>query len=490
MFSIVCLFVCFFGGVELPLRHPPYMKPVVIPHSTKAVHIIRSFSIIIIEVCGEQEALWQETLADNPVIERELRQGGLTPTKVNEKMFHDIQTVLSRLIGKAKQLLGNNTTNLAECWMHIRTKFDGGKVVNRSQSGAWENRSMGAGLRQNLDADWGPQVWTSMTDYSPNKVYTNVAGRCAERVKKDRERKNMEADKEKRRRSKYAPTDDTAAARSAYSRHDGGTTPKEVTDDIPPEQLEQLKMSFYRTKVVVTEQEVMEIEESTRDQAENIRWLVERRKRLTASKVGSIVKMKKNTKRSKRVQNLLYSTFKGNEATRYGSAKEQETIDQYIAHQRKNGHPQLSVDKCGLSISVTNPWLAASPDGAVNDPSDPSQGLGLVEIKNSYSMREKTLDEACKTSSFCQENRDNTYRLKTRHDYFHQVQCQLYCTNMDWCDFILRTNKDIHIQRIQRDKKWWGVQMAKLRKFYFDALLPELACPRCKSGGIREPIDS
>ena len=153
------------------------------------------------------------------MIERELRQGGLTPTKVNEKMFHDIQTVLSRLIGKAKQLLGNNTTNLAECWMHIRTKFDGGKVINRSQSGAWENRSMGAGLRQNLGADWGPQVWTSMTDYFPNKVFTNVAGHSAERVKKDRERKNTEAAKEKRRRSKYALTDDTAAARSAYSRH-------------------------------------------------------------------------------------------------------------------------------------------------------------------------------------------------------------------------------------------------------------------------------
>ena len=124
------------------------------------------------------------------------------------------------------------------------------------------------------------------------------------------------------------------------------------------------------------------------------------------------MKMKKNTKRSKKSPKFtINSTFKGNEATRYG--KEQETIDQYIAHQRKNGHPQLCVDKCGLSISVTNPWLAASPDGAVNDPSDPSQGLGLVEIKNPYSMREKTLDEACKTSSFCLENRDNTYRLKT-----------------------------------------------------------------------------
>ena len=65
------LFVSFFWGRggEFPLQHP-YMKPFVISHSTKAVHIIRSFSITFIEVCGEQEALWQETLADNPVIER------------------------------------------------------------------------------------------------------------------------------------------------------------------------------------------------------------------------------------------------------------------------------------------------------------------------------------------------------------------------------------------------------------------------------------
>ena len=61
-------------------------------------------------------------------------------------MLHDIQTVLSRLVGKASQLLGNNTTNLAECWMHIRSKFDGGKVINHSQSGSWEHRCMGRGV--------------------------------------------------------------------------------------------------------------------------------------------------------------------------------------------------------------------------------------------------------------------------------------------------------------------------------------------------------
>ena len=76
-----------------------------------------------------------------------------------------------------------------------------------------------------------------------------------------------------------------------------------------------------------------------------MQWLVERRKRLTASKVGGIAKMKNSTK------NTL-STFRGNEATRYGSEKEEEIIQQYINHQIRNGHPDLSVDhKSGLSIS-------------------------------------------------------------------------------------------------------------------------------------------
>ena len=48
---------------------------------------------------------------------------------------------------------------------------------------------MGASLRHNLGADWGPQVWTSMTDYFLNKVYTNIAGCSAEKTEKGRTRK-------------------------------------------------------------------------------------------------------------------------------------------------------------------------------------------------------------------------------------------------------------------------------------------------------------
>ena len=50
------------------------------------------------------------------------------------------QVLVGRLVAKAPQLIGNVTTNLCESWMHIPTKFDGGKAINRSQSGSWEHR--------------------------------------------------------------------------------------------------------------------------------------------------------------------------------------------------------------------------------------------------------------------------------------------------------------------------------------------------------------
>ena len=158
---------------------------------------------------------WNETLVDNPTIESEVRQHGLTPSEVDPKMLHDIQAILSQLVGKANQLLGNHTANLAECWMHIRAKFDGGKCINRSQSGSWEHRCMGAGLRQNLGPEWGPQVWRNVTHAVPNKIFTDTADNSAKKVTKQRKRKATDKAKKSRRRSKYARGEETAAARSA-----------------------------------------------------------------------------------------------------------------------------------------------------------------------------------------------------------------------------------------------------------------------------------
>ena len=413
------------------------------------------------------------------------------PAPINPNLLHDIQAVLSRLVAKARQLLGNHTTNLAECWMNIRCKFDGGKVMNRSQSGSWEHRCMGAGLQQNMGKAWGPVAWAKMTNSSPNKVFCDAAQSSAKKSANDRKRKATEDAKERRRRSKYTKIDNTVAARKAYTRHDDGVIPDEVTDDIPPDYLEEMKTSYYNTKVCVSAEEAVKIEQSTRQQAESDQWKSERRKRVTASHVGGIIKMRKTTKRSKKVHEILYSTFRGNRATTYGAKMEEVARQEYALHQQQTGHPDLRVDKCGLCISVNTPWLAASPDGMVCDPSNPTQPLGLLEIKNPYSARELTLAEACNSRSFCLEQQqrcgDMTYKLKKKHDYYYQVQCQLYCVDRDWCDFVLRTGRELHIERVFRDCTWWDAQMSKLQTFYFTALLPELAYPRHRNGGIREP---
>ena len=134
--------------------------------------------------------------------------------------------------------------------------------------------------------------------------------------------------------------------------------------------------------MVVTPEEATQIERQTRNQSESERWIVERRSRITASVVGGIIKMRSTTKKSKKVENLLYSKFRGNAATRYGAAMEQQTIQEYLTYQQQHGRSNLTVDTCGLFVSMS--WLAATPDGIVRDPNSSS---GLIEKKSTLSTR-------------------------------------------------------------------------------------------------------
>ena len=96
---------------------------------------------------------------DTPATEKDAWCGEPAPTQVDQKFLLDVEILASRLVAKAGQLIDNFTTNLAENWMGIRCKFDGGKVINCSQSGSWEHQCMGAGLRLNIGPNWGPKVW-------------------------------------------------------------------------------------------------------------------------------------------------------------------------------------------------------------------------------------------------------------------------------------------------------------------------------------------
>ncbi|KAL4223375.1 hypothetical protein ACF0H5_016845 [Mactra antiquata] len=66
---------------------------------------------------------------------------------LKSNMLQDISVILDRVASKSSRLIHNTTTNLAECWMHIRTKFDGGKLYNFVTE---DTRCFGGSLRMNL----------------------------------------------------------------------------------------------------------------------------------------------------------------------------------------------------------------------------------------------------------------------------------------------------------------------------------------------------
>ena len=57
-----------------------------------------------------------------------------------------------------------------------------------------------------------------------------------------------------------------------------------------PETIATLKESFYNSKVKVTEEEAIRISEETLGQRQSEKWMQERKKRITASVAGGIIK--------------------------------------------------------------------------------------------------------------------------------------------------------------------------------------------------------
>ena len=106
----------------------------------------KTFTTIIYTtgISENQELLWKDLV--NECIQYDAQTGGTIPAEINSKLLYDIKKLVSRVAAKAPQLIGNFTTNLAEGWMNVRCKFDGGKFVNRSQSGSWELRCMACQL--------------------------------------------------------------------------------------------------------------------------------------------------------------------------------------------------------------------------------------------------------------------------------------------------------------------------------------------------------
>lgn len=77
-------------------------------------------------------------------------------------------------------------------------------------------------------------------------------------------------------------------------------------------------------------------------------------------------------------------------------------------------------------------------------------GKGCIEIKCPAKYKDYTVLDACSSDdrNFCLHVVDGQVHLKKNHQYYSQVQTQLFVTDSAYCDFVVWTLKDCVILRI------------------------------------------
>ncbi|KAL5238042.1 hypothetical protein ACI65C_005452 [Semiaphis heraclei] len=212
--------------------------------------------------------------------------------------------------------------------------------------------------------------------------------------------------------------------------------------DIPFDEYQNKKEIFLK-KITLKSEEIVAVERSTVGQQDNDMWQQYRKYRLTASNFGKVYMESKN---ESIVRNAV-----------------QETL----------GTIQLA----GFFIHKSLHYLAASPDGLINEDS-------IIEIKCPSSIKEYTPQEAVTLKKLkYMTDYNGKLVLKKTDNYYFQVQGQLNIAEKKYCYFVVWSPKGFVIDKISRDESFWNTKIEPfVTRFYMDSLLPEIIDSRFDRG--------
>lgn len=214
------------------------------------------------------------------------------------------------------------------------------------------------------------------------------------------------------------------------------------------------------------------IESETVSQAKSTEWMNIRRIMLTSSNFGVICR------RKSKFPKLVSQLFKSNNMNAT-TAMKHGIIYEDVARERLEETLNIKVKKSGLHIDPNNNFLAASPDGLIDKD-------GLVEIKCPHSCWEEDIDSCIvnrKVKCFSYNKKTKEISINKNHQYYHQIQGQMNICGKSFCLFVIYTGTDIKITKVLVDRNFWeGSMLPKLKSFYFDHFLLELADSRIARG--------
>ena len=202
----------------------------------------------------------------------------------------------------------------------------------------------------------------------------------------------------------------------------------------------------------VTEEQAIEIEKATKNQAASRKWREERSCRVTASRFGEIMNMRATTDGSRLAETIVRPSPLNVPAVKWGKMHEGRVLREY---ELARG---ISVTRSGLVVDRTRPYLACSPDGIAAD--------RLVEVKGIYSCRE--LEVRAGMSKWLVEQ-DGHLKLKEQCRYWWQVQGQMAIVGKNRCDVVVFTDTDTKTVEVLSVPGLYGEVMVPKLKHFFES---------------------
>ena len=238
-------------------------------------------------VMEQQASYWSDGMSSSALDDARLRSKVSYNRKEHGKTIQDVSVFLNRIAEKADRPTGCTTSNLAECWMSIRTKFDGGKMYNRCNRGSWHSRCYGGGLRMNLGPEWSPMVFKRKTGVNPGSHFYDLYVERHKKLNQNRLCKSKQSFKERRWKKKLSRErqSNTKKAKMAY-----GPKAIDSVPDVSQMEIVASMKKYYSDHIQVSEQRRIAIQACTVQQSSSQFWQQERKHRLTASDFGFVVK--------------------------------------------------------------------------------------------------------------------------------------------------------------------------------------------------------
>ena len=256
-------------------------------------------------------------------------------------------------------------------------------------------------------------------------------------------------------------------------------------------------------------------------------WLQARVGRLTASNFGAAAGFSTYQSPNQLLQELLWGTFEGNRATRWGQALEDMARMEYIKYmyeqhfmtarrigELRKGHDvtpfECKVWECGLTVWEEHPFLAGSPDGLVHTNNfDGKEVRLLLEIKCPGPEAKLPYAEqpAYQESKFS----DVGIPPGIPPHYYCQLQGLMAIYGLKQADFVVKTvaalteeqqalldagdvwnpvlnqsvSTRLHVTRYNFDETFWNNTLfPRLQTFYYDKYLRALTLQKA---GILQP---